>query len=58
MTYRDQKKIDIAVLDFSKAFDGLPYDHLLGKLAFYGNTSPVLNWTTASLKKQRAESCC
>ena len=53
MTCRDQKtQIDMAVLDFSKAFDTVPHDRLLGKLAFYGITGPVLNWTTAFLKNR------
>ena len=51
MTYRDQKyQIDIAGLDFSKAFDTVPHDCMLGKLEFYGITGPVLNWTAAFLK--------
>ena len=53
MTYRDQKdQIDIAVLDFSKAFDTVPHDRMLGKLEFYGITGPVLNWTAAFLKNR------
>ena len=53
MTYRDQKdQIDIAVLDFSKAFDTVPHDRMLGKLEFYGITGPVLNWTAAFFKNR------
>ena len=53
MTYRDQKdQTDIAVLDFSKAFDAVPHDRMLGKLEFYGITGPVLNWTAAFLKNR------
>ena len=41
MTCRDQKtQIDIAVLDFSKAFDTVPHDRLLGKPTFYGIIGP------------------
>ena len=47
-----KKQFDIAILDFSKAFDTVPHDRLLGKLAFYGITGPVLNWTSAFLKNQ------
>ena len=51
MTYRDQNdQIDIAVLDFSKAFDTVPHDLMLGKLEFFGITGPVLNWTVVFLK--------
>ena len=53
MTYRDEKdQIDIAVLDFSKAFDTVPHDRMLRKLEFYGITGPVLNWTAAFLKNR------
>ena len=56
MTCRDQKtQIDMAVLDFCKAFDTVPHDRLLGKLAFYSITGPVLNWTTAFLKTESRE---
>lgn len=53
MAYRDQNvQIDIAILDFSKAFDTDPHDRLLGKLEFYGITGPVLRWTAAFLKNR------
>ena len=42
----------IAILDFSKAFDTVPHDNLLGKLAFYGITGPVVNWTSPFLKNR------
>ena len=44
---RDQ--VDVAVLDFSKAFDTVPHQRLLGKLEFYGITGPVYNWIRAFL---------
>ena len=51
MTYIDQNdQIDIAVLDFSKAFDTVPHDLMLGQLEFFGITGPVLNWTAAFLR--------
>ena len=53
MTYRGQKdQIDITVLHFSKAFDTVPHDRMLGKLEFYSITGPVLNWTAAFLKNR------
>ena len=51
--YRSQdrkEQVDVAVLDFSKAFDTVPHDRLLGKLEFYGITGPVYNWIRAFLK--------
>ena len=45
LRHRDSgKQVDIAILDFSKAFDTVPHHRLLGKLAFYGINGPVLKW--------------
>ena len=43
---------DIAVLDFSKAFDTVPHDRLLGKLEFYGITGPINSWISCFLKNR------
>ena len=45
-------QIDLAVLDFSKAFDTVPHERLLGKLDFYGVQGPILNWIAAFLKNR------
>ena len=48
---RDKKiQTDVAILDFSKAFDTVPHDRLLGKLEFLGKHGPLLDWTAAFLK--------
>ncbi len=45
MSHRDNyTQIDMAILDFSKAFDTVPHDSLLGKLHFYSIDGPILKW--------------
>ena len=39
---------DMAILDFSKAFDVVPHRHL-GKLSLYGINGPILRWIEAFL---------
>ena len=41
---------NVAILDFSKAFDTVPHDRLLVKLWFFGIQGPLLDWTAAFLK--------
>ena len=43
-------QIDMAVLDFSKAFDTVPHKRLLGKLSFYGVKGDILSWVQAFLE--------
>ena len=40
---------DIAILDFSKAFDTVPHDRLLLKLESYGIRGDILKWTQTFL---------
>ena len=42
--YDQGKQVDVAILDFSKAFDTVPHRKLLYKLSKYGITGPVHTW--------------
>ncbi len=53
MSYRDNNvQIDMAILDFSKAFDTVHHDSLLGKLQFYGIDGHILKWISVFLKNR------
>ena len=43
------KQVDVAVMDFSKAFDVVPHQRLLNKLNFYGIRGNALKWIEAFL---------
>ncbi len=45
-------RCDVAVFDFSKAFDSVPHKRLLSKLKSYGIAGPVLNWVEAFLSNR------
>ena len=45
-------QIDIAVLDFSKAFDTVPHDDLLSKLKHYGINEKIWPWIYNFLKNR------
>ena len=50
---RDCKiQTDVAILEFSKAFDTVRHDRLFGKLRFFGIQGPLLDWTVAVSKTQ------
>ena len=45
MSYHDKKiQVDVAILDFSKAFDVVPHARLLGKIEHYGIRGDTLRW--------------
>ena len=46
-------QIDIAVLDFSKAFDTVPHDGLLSKLKHYGIDDKIWLWISNFLKQHK-----
>ena len=46
-------QIDIAVLDFSKAFETVPHDGLLSKLKHYGIDKNNWQWISNFLKKRK-----
>ncbi len=53
MSHTDNNtQIDMAILDFSKAFDTVPHDSLLGKLQFYAIDGPILKWISVFLKNR------
>ena len=48
-------QIDIAVLDFSKAFDTVPHDGLLSKLKHYGIDKNIWQWISSFFLKKRKQ---
>ena len=51
--YKKGSQIDIAVLDFSKAFDTVPHDGLLSKLKHYGIDDKIWLWISNFLKQRK-----
>ena len=45
----DGDPVDVAYLDFSKAFDSVPHQRLLRKLSAYGISGKLLDWIEAFL---------
>lgn len=43
-SFDNKKQTDIAILDFSKAFDTVPHDRLLIKLNHYGISGQIAQW--------------
>ena len=52
MSFDKDKQVDMAILDFSKAFDTEPYDRLLHKLTSYGVTGTLHTWLTCFLTER------
>ena len=48
-SFDKRMQVDVGILDFSWAFDTLPHEQLLGKLASWGVTGPVNSWIQAFL---------
>ncbi|KAI8488363.1 hypothetical protein Bbelb_339590, partial [Branchiostoma belcheri] len=44
-----KRQVDLAILDFTKAFDKVPHGRLISKLEYYGIQGPTLNWLKAFL---------
>ena len=45
-------QVDIAILDFSKAFDTVPHDKLLHKLDAYGIKGSLHKWLSSFLQER------
>jgi hypothetical protein len=44
---------DVAILDFSKAFDTVPHKNLLSKMDSYGIRGPINNWLNMFLTHRK-----
>ena len=51
-------QVDVGILDFSKAFDTVPYRHLISKLRLYGIDGRILHWIQAFLSGLRQLVLC
>ena len=47
------ESLDVAYLDFMKAFDKVPHRRLIGKLQSYGVQQPVLGWIEDYLNNRK-----
>ena len=57
-SYNSGVQTDVAILDFSKAFDTVPHDKLLGKLSAYGIHGPLLMWLSNFLSDRTMRVLC
>ena len=51
-SFDKNKQVDIAILDFSKAFDTVPHKKLLHKLHHFGIQGPLHSWLTSFLTRR------
>jgi len=51
-SYDQGRQLDMAILDFSKAFDTVPHEHLLHKLSHYGITGTLHQWLRCFLTQR------
>ena len=54
-TFDTKTQTDVGVLDFSRAFDTVPHERLLGKLAHYGIQGQTNEWIRAFLSGRRMQ---
>ena len=52
ISFDSRKQVDIAILDFSKAFNTVPHDRLLYKLENYGIVGPLHQWLSSFLTQR------
>ena len=52
-SFNSKSQIDIAILDFLRAFDTVPHAGLLGKLEHYGIDSKILLWINNFLNNHK-----
>ena len=52
MSFEKGHQVDVAVLDFSKAFDTIPHKKLLSKLASYGIGGQLHGWLSVFLMER------
>ena len=56
--YNNGIQTDVAILDFSKAFDTVPHDKLILKLRSYGIDGPLLSWLSHFLSHRTMRVLC
>ena len=54
-TINNHQQVDMAILDFAKAFDKVPHQRLLAKLDHYGINSQVRKWTQSFLGNRKQQ---